>query len=54
MPKKQSEESPLEQAERFRKAVQDMVDAGELNPTEAEERFQKAVEKLAQARSDAD
>ena len=30
MPKKQSDESPEAQSERFRKAVQDMVDHGEL------------------------
>ena len=39
MPKKQKQESQKEQSERFRKAVQDMIDAGELSPTEAEERF---------------
>lgn len=46
MPKKQSTESPKEQSERFRKAVQDMVDAGELSPTEAEERFSIAVGRI--------
>jgi len=46
MPKKQSEESPQEQSERFRKAVQDMVDAGELNPTEAEDRFGQALQRI--------
>ena len=37
MPKKQKQETQKEQSERFKKAVQDMIDAGELNPTEAEE-----------------
>ena len=36
MPKKKHKESASEQAERFRKAVEEMVAAGELNPTEAE------------------
>lgn len=39
-------ESPEEQFERFRKTVQDMVDAGELSPTEAEERFERSMETL--------
>ena len=43
MPKKKEPESPEKQFERFRKSVQDMVDAGELYPTEAEERFERAV-----------
>jgi len=47
MPKKQSEESPQEQSERFRKAVQDMVYTGELSPTEAEERFNAAMTTFA-------
>lgn len=36
-----------EQSERFLAAVQDLVDAGELNPTDAEERFEGAMRKLA-------
>ncbi len=36
MPKKKKEETQKEQSERFRKAVQDMIAAGELNPTEAD------------------
>jgi polyhydroxyalkanoate synthesis regulator phasin len=43
MAKKAKQESQEEQSERFRKLVQDMVDAGELNPTDAEERFEKAM-----------
>jgi len=50
MPKKQSKESPQEQSERFRKAVQAMVDAGELSPTDADERFEKAMSGIAVAR----
>ncbi len=47
MPRKQKQESPQEQYERFLKTVQDMVDAGELNPTEAEERFERAFLQIA-------
>lgn len=43
MPKKKVQESQAEQSERFRKAVADMVDAGELSPTEADERFERAL-----------
>lgn len=48
MAKKAKQESPEEQVERFRKTVQDMVDAGELNPTEADEKFERVMEKIAQ------
>ena len=37
-----------EQSKRFRDAVQELVDAGELSPTEADERFERAMEKIAQ------
>ena len=40
--KRKGKETQAEQSERFKKAVQDMIDAGELNPTEAE----KALERL--------
>lgn len=43
MPKKKKQESAEEQSERFRKAVRDMIDAGELNPTEADEAFERAM-----------
>jgi len=43
MTKKPKKESQKEQSARFEKAVQDMIDAGELNPTEAEERFEQAM-----------
>lgn len=46
-PKKKQTETQAEQSERFRRAVQELVDAGELNPTEAEERFQRAIRRLA-------
>ena len=40
MGKKESAEA---QAERFRKRVEEMVSAGELNPTEADEALEKLV-----------
>lgn len=46
MPKKKRVEGPKEQFERFQKAVQDLIDAGELDPTEAEERFERAMANL--------
>jgi polyhydroxyalkanoate synthesis regulator phasin len=49
MAKKAKQESQAEQSERFRKLVQDMVDAGELNPTEAEEKFDRAMDRLARS-----
>ena len=41
--KKQSRRSS-----RFEKAVQDMINAGELNPTEADEKSERAMEKVVQ------
>ena len=41
MPKKQTEDDPKAQRERFEKAVRDLVDAGELNRTEAEKKLDK-------------
>ncbi len=47
MPKRKKEESQKEQSERFLRAVQELVDAGELSRTEAEERFERMIEKIA-------
>ena len=47
MPKKKNELSQSEQSKRFRDAVQELVDAGELSPTEADERFERAMRKIA-------
>ena len=55
MPKRKSELSQKEQSKRFRDAVQELVDAGELSPTEADEKFERAMEKIvppAQASDD--
>lgn len=41
--KKDKTESPEAQSERFRKAVRDLVDAGELNPTETDKALDKIV-----------
>lgn len=46
MPKKKVQETQEEQSERFRKAVRDLVDAGELNPTEADVAFEKLMGKV--------
>ena len=43
MPKKKVQESQTDQSDRFRKAVRDLVDAGELSPTEADERFEQVL-----------
>ena len=43
MPKKKVQESQAEQSERFRKAVRELVNAGELNPTDADERFEQTL-----------
>lgn len=46
--KKDKAETPEAQIKRFRKAVRDLVDAGELNPTEADEELSRIVKKRAQ------
>ena len=48
MPKKKAQETQEEQSERFRKAVRDLVDAGELNPTEADKRLDSLVKQATQ------
>lgn len=47
MPKKKQTETQAEQSERFRRAVQELVDAGELSPTEADERFEQLMREIA-------
>ncbi len=51
MPKKKVLETQEEQSERFRKAVRDLVDAGELNPIEAEGALEKMLEKQRKLRN---
>lgn len=51
MPKKKRPETQAEQSERFRRAVQELVDAGELNPTEADERFDRTMKQIASQQS---
>lgn len=41
MPKKQTKDNPEAQRRRFEKAVQELVDAGELDPIEADEAFDR-------------
>lgn len=52
MAKKAKQESQEEQSERFRKLVQDMEAAGDLNPTEAEEKFERAMGIVARLRTE--
>ncbi len=47
MPKKKKRETQKEQSARFKKAVQDMIDAGELNPTEADDAFERLMTAVA-------
>jgi hypothetical protein len=48
MPKKKTQESQAEQSERFRREVQRLIDAGELNPTEADEALDRLTLKAKQ------
>ena len=50
MPKKKKQETPEEQSERFKKAVQELVDAGELDPIEAEEKIERILTKAPHAK----
>lgn len=43
---KQSE-SDNSQSEKFRKKVQELIDAGELSPTEAKAEFERAMRQVA-------
>ena len=43
MPKKLKHETPAEQAKRFKRDAQKLIDAGELDPTEAEAVLDKLV-----------
>jgi polyhydroxyalkanoate synthesis regulator phasin len=49
MPKKQTKDDPKAQSERFEKAVQELVDAGELDPIEAGEAFERALKRAVQS-----
>jgi hypothetical protein len=43
MPKKLNPEKPEDQAKRFRKEVEKLIEAGKLNPTEAEAALDRLV-----------
>ena len=47
MPPPKKSLTPKEQSERFRKAAQELIDAGELDPTEADAAMDKLVRKSA-------
>ncbi|GAA0861911.1 hypothetical protein GCM10009115_06440 [Sphingopyxis soli] len=49
MPKKKNQETQAEQSERFKKAVRELIDAGELSPTEADKALDALVRKNAAA-----
>jgi polyhydroxyalkanoate synthesis regulator phasin len=49
MPKKKAPETQVEQSERFRNAVRDMVAAGELNPIEAAKALDQLMEQQSAA-----
>ena len=51
MPEKKRKDKPGEQRKRFERAVQDLIDAGELNPTEAEGALDRMVRETKQADS---
>jgi polyhydroxyalkanoate synthesis regulator phasin len=43
MPKKKEPDDPKAQSDRFKKAAQELIDAGELNPTEADKALDGVV-----------
>ena len=45
MPKKQNPETPEEQSARFKRDVQSLIDAGELDPIEADAAVVRLVRK---------
>lgn len=49
MPKRKTKFDQAEQSERFRKAAQDMIDAGELNPIEGEKALDALVRNARKA-----
>lgn len=51
MPQKKTPETSEQQTERFKSAVQAMIDAGELSPTEADASFDTALRGVARLRS---
>ncbi len=51
MVEKKPKETQAEQSQRFREAVQEMIDAGELNPIEADEAFDKLLRNSVKPRA---
>lgn len=49
MPKK-TQDTADDQAKRFERAVQNIIDAGELNPTEADAKFECAMARVVEQR----
>jgi polyhydroxyalkanoate synthesis regulator phasin len=54
MPKKKNPESQGQQSERFKQAVRDLVDAGELNPTDADAAFERIMDNVKVQKDTAD
>lgn len=52
MPAKKQPTTEKEQAERFRRGAQSLIDAGELDPTEADAALDKLVRRAADQRDD--
>jgi polyhydroxyalkanoate synthesis regulator phasin len=52
MPKKKNQDSQEQQSERFKKAVRDLVAAGELNPIEADKAFVNLMDKVKVKKAD--
>jgi hypothetical protein len=48
MPKKQTRETPAQQAERFQKEVERLIAVGELSPTDADAALDRLVKRAAQ------
>jgi hypothetical protein len=52
MPRKKAKETQEQQSERFRRAAQELIDAGELSPTDAADRLDKAMGGVAKLRQE--
>ena len=48
MGEKKPDKDQGDQHERFRRAIQEMIDAGELNPTDADEAFNALIGQVGQ------
>jgi hypothetical protein len=51
MPKKKRQETQLEQSERFRRKVRELINAGELDPDEADAKFEQLMGRVVTPKS---